>query len=143
MTKEIKKEDLEKELIEKWADIEHRRWANWQKYMHSKMKRSYDFTTYNLPENLYKRWERQIATDYKDLSEKEKESDREQVYPYLVDIKSLLGYKIKEIEKNIAIEISKVKIEYPEYESDGYDSGCKRTLEVILNLPIFKENDNN
>ena len=24
-----------KELIEKWADIEHKRWSKWQKYMHS------------------------------------------------------------------------------------------------------------
>lgn len=36
------------------------------------------------------RWERQIATSYAELSEEEKEKDREQVRPYLPLIQSLL-----------------------------------------------------
>ena len=35
-----------------------------------------------IPSKLVAQWERQIATDYADLSEKEKESDRDQVRRY-------------------------------------------------------------
>jgi hypothetical protein len=36
-----------------------------------------------LPADLVARWERQIATRYDELSEEEKQSDREQVMKYL------------------------------------------------------------
>ncbi len=94
-TNEIYKKGIE-EFIEKGADLEHSRWADWQKYMHSKMRPEMNGNEntdngfdYVLPQGLYDRWERQIATDYKDLSEKEKDSDREQVRPYEPLIKTL------------------------------------------------------
>jgi hypothetical protein len=68
------------ELKEKLAEIEHERWADWQKWMHSKL--------HKFPNQIilirsdYEHWERQIATQYKDLSEPEKNSDREQVDRY-------------------------------------------------------------
>ena len=90
--------DWKKELLEKWADIEHKRWSRWQEYMHSKLVNVYeDKNILGLPVEDFKHWERQIATDYKDLSEAEKESDREQVYPYIKDIEELLDKQKKEI----------------------------------------------
>lgn len=70
------------ELVEKLADIEHERWARWQTYVHSKCKRQPDGTLV-IPLKFVKRWERQIATPYPDLTRKEKESDRDQVRKYL------------------------------------------------------------
>lgn len=67
------------ELFEKLADIEHQRWADWQKYC-NKILRQCCLSTY--VEHILKRWDRQIATPYKDLTEKEKDSDREQVMRY-------------------------------------------------------------
>lgn len=55
----------EEELIERLAELEHKQWAHWTMYMLN-----------NLTQENLKRWERQIETSYKDLSEKEKESDR-------------------------------------------------------------------
>lgn len=79
----------ELELIEKLAAIEHERWADWQKYMHSRCaKITGDSLT--IPGILVKQWERQIKTPYKDLTEKEKDSDREQVMRYFPLIKKLL-----------------------------------------------------
>ena len=52
-------------LIEKLAALEHEQWAHWTRYMLDNL----------TPENV-QRWRRQIETPYKDLSEKEKESDR-------------------------------------------------------------------
>ena len=68
------------ELFEKLAAIEHERWADWQKYMHSKCHRNGGALV--IPTALVEQWERQIATPYADLSEAEKESDRDQVRRY-------------------------------------------------------------
>ena len=72
-------------LREQLADIEHQRWADWQKYMHSKcFQAMHDGKEYMwFPVELFDGWQKQINTEYKDLSEKEKESDRDQVRRYL------------------------------------------------------------
>ena len=53
------------EKVEAVAAVEHEQWAHWAEYM-------LDHLT---PENKA-RWRRQIETEYADLSEAEKESDR-------------------------------------------------------------------
>ena len=52
--------------IEKLAELEHKQWSHWTKYMLN-----------NLTEENIKRWKGQIKMPYSKLSEKEKESDRE------------------------------------------------------------------
>jgi hypothetical protein len=69
-------------LVEELASIEHERWAHWQQYLHGKGMKQPDGSLI-LPASLVRRWEIQMATSYKDLSESEKQSDREQVYRYL------------------------------------------------------------
>jgi len=71
-----------KELIEQLADIEHQRWADWQRYMHSKCTSNSYNGRLSIPAELVTQWERQIDTPYADLSEAEKESDRDQVRRY-------------------------------------------------------------
>ena len=68
-----------KELVEVLANIEHQRWSKWQKYLHNKCIENEDGSL-TIPTELVDRWTRQMNTDYKDLTELEKESDREQVY---------------------------------------------------------------
>ena len=70
------------ELLEPLAAIEHERWAHWQKYLHSQCSKNNDGSL-TIPSELVERWERQLNTPYHDLSQKEKESDREQVSRYL------------------------------------------------------------
>ncbi len=53
------------QVFEELADLEHRQWAHWTKYMLEHM----------TPENIEK-WKKQIDTPYFELSEKEKFSDR-------------------------------------------------------------------
>ncbi len=69
-------------LLERLATIEHERWAHWQRYMHGKATKQPDGSLL-IPADLVTQWERQLATPYGELSEKEKESDREQVRKYL------------------------------------------------------------
>jgi hypothetical protein len=78
-------------LLERLAAIEHERWSHWQRYLHSKGIKQADGSLL-LPKTLVEQWEHQIATDYDKLTDKEKESDREQVRKYLPIIaKGLAG----------------------------------------------------
>lgn len=76
-------------LIDALANIEHARWAKWQRYLHSKAVKRPDGSLV-IPAELVERWERQIETPYQLLTEDEKESDREQVREYLHVIKDAL-----------------------------------------------------
>lgn len=69
-------------LLERLAAIEHERWAHWQRYVHDNAERRDDGSLV-LPAGLVSRWEAQIRTPYAELSDAEKDSDREQVRRYL------------------------------------------------------------
>jgi len=78
------------ERVEEFASLEHDRWSRWQSYLHSKLYEigteqdvSYNYHLKVLPTENWQRWERQINTKYADLSKEEKQSDRDQVYPYI------------------------------------------------------------
>jgi hypothetical protein len=75
-------QDVLDRLTEALAGVEHERWSHWQRYMHSKCERSSDGSLM-IPSELVDQWERQLTTPYSDLSEAEKESDRDQVRRYL------------------------------------------------------------
>lgn len=77
-------------LLEKLAAIEHERWSHWQRYMHGKGNLQTDGSLI-IPAELVKQWERLVATPYLALTEKEKESDRDQVRRYLQTITDGLG----------------------------------------------------
>ncbi len=53
------------ELLEKLAELEHRQWVHWTRYMLDNL----------TPENIH-RWKRQTETAYRYLTEAEKEADR-------------------------------------------------------------------
>lgn len=76
------------ELKEKLAAIEHERWSDWQKWMHSVLRRSGELT--EGVDEILQRWDKQIATPYSKLSATEKASDMEQVDRYWPLIKSWL-----------------------------------------------------
>ena len=79
-------------LLEELAAIEHERWSHWQRHLHDKGTMQPNGTML-LPANLVKRWEHQSRTDYADLTEQEKESDREQVRRYLPIIVAALSHE--------------------------------------------------
>lgn len=71
------------EMLEPLAAIEHERWSHWQRYMHGKCIPQGSEGALLIPAELVKRWERQFNTPYAALTDKEQESDREQVRLYL------------------------------------------------------------
>ena len=70
------------EFVDRLAAIERERWAHWQQYLHGQCQRT-DNGSLVIPVELAKRWSAQIETPYAQLSEAERESDREQVRRYL------------------------------------------------------------
>ena len=65
------------DLIEELANLEHDRWSGWQKHLHGLCEKNKDGSL-TIPASKVARWERQIQTPYSELSEKEKDSDREE-----------------------------------------------------------------
>lgn len=76
-------------LVEELAAVEHERWSHWQRYMHSQCEATDDGGLL-IPPALVEQWTTQLNTPYSALSEREKESDREQVRRYLPKIASAL-----------------------------------------------------
>ena len=64
-------------LREELAGNQHEIWSHWMKYLFSLCSVTAD-GSYVIPSQSVRHWMRQIDTDYADLTEKEKDSDREQ-----------------------------------------------------------------
>lgn len=64
-------------IFEDLSCLEHEQWSHWMRYMFSKSNMNKDGSI-TIPKDLVDRWTRQMNTNYYDLSEKEKDSDREQ-----------------------------------------------------------------
>lgn len=125
----------EEEMIEKLAAIEHERWADWQKYCHSKGILD-EFGNLKFMSGYIKNWERQINTHYNNLTEEEKQSDRDQVMRYWPLIQELLLTQRKELGEKIK---NKMK-EWPDYDKNPHAempkeySGYNIALNDVLKL---------
>ncbi len=69
-------------LLEELAAVEHERWSHWQRYLHAQCEPGADGSL-TIPADQVRNWTRQLNTPYAELTEKEKDSDREQVERYL------------------------------------------------------------
>lgn len=72
-------------LLEALASIEHERWSHWQQHLHEQCLPGPNDSLI-IPRELVHRWSAQMTTSYDELTEEEKESDREQVRRYLPSI---------------------------------------------------------
>jgi hypothetical protein len=75
------------EITEVFACQEHERWSKWQQWVFDCSVENED-GSFTIPKEKVDRWKRQIATPYLELTEEEKQSDREQVYPYTQTIQA-------------------------------------------------------
>jgi len=88
------------EFVEKGADLEHRRWAGWQKHMFLKCEKN-DDGTLTIPRWAVERWFSQLNTPYSMLTEEEKESDRRETRNYLPLVSQTLKQEKKELTDRI------------------------------------------
>lgn len=65
------------EIKEQLAEYAHNQWTGWMRYLFSKGEFNED-GTWTMPNWAVGRWTRQMNTEYKDLLEEEKDSDRKE-----------------------------------------------------------------
>ncbi len=88
-------------LVEQLADAEHASWARWMDYLFSKCERLSD-GRFAIPHGYARHWIRQTRMQYADLSEREKESDREEVRHILPLIKAYRDAEVDAQAKQLA-----------------------------------------
>lgn len=81
------------ELREKLADVQHGIWAHWMRYQFSQCRRPdlADDGSLIIPADKVQRWQRQMDTEYADLTDKERESDRHQADKVLAVVQPALA----------------------------------------------------
>ena len=68
--------------LEDGAKIAHSQWSDWMKHLFSKCTFLSDGTVI-IPSWAVSRWTQQMTTEYADLSEQEKQSDRDEAQKYI------------------------------------------------------------
>ncbi len=74
------------ELLENLANLEHEQWSEWMEYLFNISAENTDGSV-TIPADKVQRWKRQMLTSYSGLSEKEKESDRQEAKKVMGTIK--------------------------------------------------------
>ena len=75
------------ELREQLADVQHEIWVHGMEYMFSCCRRNGDYSL-TIPAHAVARLLRQMSTDYADLQEREKESDRHQANKVIATLRA-------------------------------------------------------
>jgi len=117
MPEEEKSSIANEELIEALADQEHASWARWMRYLFSQCEILSDGRVL-IPSHLMGRWARQSTTPYAQLSEREKQSDRDEVMHILPIILAYMGKpeSAMSLEKALAFKAAMEKIMRQEHE---------------------------
>jgi len=76
------------EQVEALADYAHGAWSEWMSFLFANSDKRVRGDVI-IPVHLVRRWEKQMRTQYKDLSESEKESDRQQARRILLILDDL------------------------------------------------------
>ena len=63
--------------LESLAAIQHEIWSHWMRYLFASSHENAD-GSYTIPVDKARRWQRQMYVKYEDLTDDEKESDRDQ-----------------------------------------------------------------
>ena len=82
--------EYESEALERVAAFCHSQWSGWMKYLFSKSSFPQGGGCL-IPEWATERWLRQMKTDYMDLSDQEKESDRKEARGFLAALDQKAG----------------------------------------------------
>jgi len=107
---------VDEDLREKLADLEHEQWSHWEKYREG-AENKLNADGYPNRDN----WRRQRATSYLDLTEKEKDSDREWADKVLEVFEGFIDEMIFGVETSMG-------------EDNFYDDGYRDALLNIKRL---------
>jgi hypothetical protein len=127
-------DEIQREFVEKGAELEHDRWARWQKYMFSKFEKDSNGNLI-VPKEYVERWFRQIDTPYSELPEQEKESDRQETRNYLPLIETLLSSQKQEYTNKLKDKIEGLKHGIL-FDNDGKDISWvqNQIIDTVLSI---------
>ncbi len=80
---------MKDKILEETAKLCHKQWTGWMKYLFKKGVFN-ENGTWSMPKEFVERWLRQTNTEYEELPEYEKESDRIEAYNYINLFKKLM-----------------------------------------------------
>ena len=96
---------MEREAL---AAVQHGIWAHWMRYLFSRCEIDEQGNAV-IPADLVQRWQRQAMTDYADLTESEKKSDRDQADKVLRVLRQDVPALLDEIERLRAVQRKEVQ----------------------------------
>ena len=130
------------ELREKLADLCHSQWSGWMEYLFSKCVRVDGKAYLCLPTWAEERWKHQAATNYKDLTEKEQDSDRTEADKFLAILEKELqsakaeNGRLAEAIEYLLSEQDRIKSSLKSISEFNYhpvDSVVKRARKALSN----------
>ena len=77
-----RRKNVRKKKLEKLAEIQHDIWSHWMEYLFEQGKMVGG--EFFIKESKVLRWKRQMTTDYNNLSDEEKESDRNVIRDFFI-----------------------------------------------------------
>lgn len=85
-------------LVEQLAEKEHASWSHWMSYLFKQCAENPGDGSMTIPPDLVARWYRQMGTSYADLTEREKQSDRNRVYRILPIVEAYKASSYTEVQ---------------------------------------------
>ncbi len=119
-------------LREKIASEQHAIWSHWMKYMFTQGIYNKD-GSWIMPAEKVERWSRQMNTDYVDLTDKERESDRDQADKVL----AIAGAKVipKLTDEELQTWFSNLP-PVPTEEEEGLDRIINDAFHKVFGRPL-------
>lgn len=102
------------------SNLCHEQWSGWMKYLFSKCEKT-EAGEMIIPKWAVDRWERQMNTNYENLSEEEKNSDRTEADKFIKIIKKCRSENAVNLAHGIIQQLNWLKEFYPnEYDKEDY-----------------------
>lgn len=145
---EVKELEIALALREALAEQEHTQWAHWTKYMLDTVQQ--ELEACESPKEMYEvlkqgsgaRWRRQIDTPYAELSEKEKDSDREWAVKVLQIVVPYMTHKVMQAKNETYNAVEEVILsKTPTFVVDADLIGLRQA--VLDLLAQFEDPDRN
>ena len=130
--------DPDKETLEQLATIEHQRWANWQKYVHSKLV-PYTYGNKVMECSDFEHWQKEIDTPYDELTEAQKQSDRDEVMRYWPVVEKVIQRAVLEAKIAETKFIWNLHMEYADKEESVVSLWVNHNAELEQQLKELEE----
>ena len=125
---------MNEEIIDNFANAQHEIWSHWMKYLFTQGWEQPD-GTFKIKSIQVEKWKKQMTTSFVELSEEEKESDRNVIKEFLQD--SIL----KLVEQAVSASLDNLEKDFVLIDKENWND-IQKSLEVISETEIGDIIDN-